>query len=227
MIARWRAGALVLTLVLPAAASAGGHRLHPEFASRMAGVKTVGLVTPELDAYEVSANGTVLLRPDWTEKVRANVAQALDATLRTHGLAVKPLAPAAPAAKEELREVQHLYVAVGNAIVQATYANAFPAKLERFEYTVGDIQALLAAEGVDAAVFAYGRALNSSRRAPALVSGSYVLSDSLFVGIVDRSGAVLWFAEADSTASDLRAPPSARYFVEMVTDQLPELPAKR
>lgn len=225
MTCRSRALALALAVALPTAgAAAPKHRVHPEYDARMAAVRTVGLVPPEVSCYELTANGSVVPRPDWTDAVRANVAAALEGTLRARNLAVRRVAPAAPAAKEELREVQRLYEAVGGAIVQATYANSFPWKLSRFEYTLGDLGPLAAAEGVDALVFTYGVGTNSSggRIAAELLLGATARAvDRLFVAIVDRTGAVLWFAHDFSTTSDLRDPASARRVVELVTNLLP------
>lgn len=228
MTSRSRALALALALALPAAATAAPkHRVHPEFDARMAAVRTVGLVAPEVSSYELTANGTLVPRPDWTDGVRANVAAALEGALRARKLAVKRVDPAAPAAKEELREVQRLYEAVGGAILQATYANSFPWKLSRFEYTLGDLGALAAAEGVDALVFTYGVGTNSSggRIAAELLLGVTARAvDQLFIAVVDRSGAVLWFAQDFSASSDLRDPAGARYVVDLVTNLLPAVP---
>jgi hypothetical protein len=163
------------------------------------------------------------VRPDWTEAARANVASGLEAALRGRRLNVKRFDPARPAAKEELRDVSLLYEAVASAILQATYANQFPAKRQRFEYALGDLGALLAPEGVDALVFAEGAATISSggRVLMQLLGGAGPGIDRLFVAVVDRSGTVLWFGVAASTTSDLRYAGSAESFVRLATDVLP------
>jgi GNAT superfamily N-acetyltransferase len=221
---RPRAAALALLFLLPSPATPAEahHRAHPELAARWTAVRTVGVVLPEIQAFELTTKAAVA-RPDWAETVRLNVAAALEDELRGRGIAAKRLEPAVPAAKEELHEVQLLYESVGNAILQATYSNRFPWKLERFEYGVGDLAALLGAEGVDAALFAYGTSGDASggRTALTLLVGGPVPGDRLFIGLVDRTGAVLWFAEHTSYRSDLKTPQGARAFVADALKQLP------
>jgi hypothetical protein len=221
---RIRAVALSLGLVVPlAAAASGADRAHPELLARLAPVRTIGVVAPEVDAYELTANDSRVKRPDWTELARANVAAGVEEALRARGFEARPFAPAAPAAQEELRQVSLLYDAVFAGIVQATYANRFPAKLERFEYSVGDLGALLAAEGVDALLFVHGVANISSggRIAMQLLVGSGSGIDRLFLGVVDRAGAVLWFGAVASTTTDLRQPSSASQFARQALHPLP------
>lgn len=218
-------GVLAL-LVLPGAAPNDEHRVHPELEARIGAVRTLGLVEPQVDAFELDASGARVPRPDWSELGRANVLAALEAEMRAHGFEVKAVSAAEPGAKEELRQVTLLYEAVGAAIVQATYVNAFPWKLDRFEYTVGDIAALTAAAGVDALVFTYAIANISSGGRVALqvlgAAGSGI--DWLIVGIVDRNGEVLWFGRVHSTASDVRNPATAAVLVRTATDRLPRRP---
>jgi hypothetical protein len=215
-------GALAL-LALPGAVPPDDHRTHPELETRIAAVRTLGLVEPTVDAFELEANGLRVARPDWSELGRANVVAALEKELGAHGFAVKPVAPAGAEAKEELRQVQLLYEAVGGAIVQATYSNAFPWKLDRFEYSVGDVRALTAAAGVDGLVFTYAVANISSggRIALQVFGGAGSGVDWLILGVVDRTGEVLWFARVHSTVSDVRDPQTAAVLVRNATDRLP------
>jgi hypothetical protein len=218
-------GVLAL-LAFPGAAPPDDHRAHPELESRIAAVRTLGLVDPTVDAFELAAGGARVARPDWSELGRTNVLAALEKELQAHGFAVKPVAPAGAEATEELRQVKLLYEAVGGAIVQATYSNAFPWKLDRFEYSVGDVQAITAAAGVDALVFVHAMANISSGGRVALqifgAAGSGI--DWLILGIVDRDGEVLWFGRVHSTVSDVRDARTAAVLVQAATDRLPRRP---
>lgn len=222
-----RVASLLALLALPVvAAAAPPWRVHPDYAARMAGVRTVAIVAPEVKAWELTANGTATLRPDRVELVSGNVAAGLEAALRRRRLSVKRL----PVAESgELREVGLLHDAVRAAILEATYVHQFPWKVGRFEYTLGDLSSLAAAEGVDAFVFAYGAAGNSTGGRlviNALVGGSVPL-DRLFVTLVDRTGTVLWFGEHHDADSDLLRTGSAVGFVENLLEPLPRVEGKR
>ncbi len=214
--------ALLAIVTLTGARPSDDVRVHPEFEKHIAGVKTLGLVQPTADAYELDARGTRVLRPDWTERAVANLGAALEKHLARRGFDVKRFEPATPAATEELREVKLLYEAVGSAIVQATIANQFPWKLDRFDYTVGDVGALAAAGGVDALVFVHAVAnISSGGRVALQLLGAGGGIDWLIVSVVDRTGTVLWFARVYSTVSDVREPDYAALLVEQATNRLP------
>jgi hypothetical protein len=100
--------------------------------------------------------------------------------------------------------------------------------MARFEYSLGDLQSLFSAEGVDALVFAYGFGnISSGGRATlqvlgALLGGGYSVGvDRLFLALVDRTGAVLWFDTESSTSSNLRDPASTGSFVSKMASHLP------
>lgn len=223
-----RALAIVLAVGIPVAGGAEeSFRLHPEFQARLAGVKTVGVVAPVLKLYELTAGNNRVYKPDWSDQAATNVARGLESAFRARGLEVKPVAPGTGGAGE-LREVRLLFETVVGAVIQATYANQFPAKMARFEYSLGDLQALLSAEGVDVLVFAYGFGNISSGGRTALqvlgavLGGGYSVGvDRLFIALVDRSGAVLWFDTEASTSGNLRDAGSAASFVSKMTGHLP------
>jgi hypothetical protein len=221
--------ALVLLALVPGLASAEtpGFRLHPDYAARMASVKSVGVTPAVVKVFEMTAGNNRVLRQDWSDRAVENVTTAVESALRARGLAVKRIVPT-EATKAEVEDVQQLFDAVSDAILQATYAYRFPAKMARFEYSVGDLDRLLSASGVDAIVFAYGFGNISSggRKAvqvlSAVVGGgvSYGI-DRIFLAVADRSGAVLWFDAVASSGHDLRDAESTAGFVQKATVELP------
>jgi hypothetical protein len=222
-----RRGAILLGLValavFPGALPPDDHRTHPDFAARIAGVRTLWIVEPEVNAYELQAGGGRVPRPDWSDLGKANIGASLSDELAAHGFAVKPFAPAEAESRDELKQVRLLYEAVGSAIIQATFANQFPEKMARFDYTLGDVRALAEGAGADALVFTYSVAniSSSGRVALQVLGGAGSGIDWLIVGIVDRDGTVLWFSRVSSTTSDVRNPQSAGVFVKFATDRLP------
>jgi hypothetical protein len=221
---------LALVLLQPAAALAldqGLHRNHTDLAARLSGLRTIGIVAPEMKIYELTASNEPVFRPDWTEQGREAVTAGLEAVLRGRGLESRRFEPATPEAKKELQEVQLLFQTVVGAVLQAI-ANQFPATLARFEYSLGDLGPLLEAQGLDAIVFTLGHGAASSggRKAlqvvSALVAGvSSSGVDRLLVGVVDRRGDLLWFGTLASSSSDLRDRHSAGQFVEILARDLP------
>ena len=226
-------GAIPLCLLLlwpaPAPAAEQHYRAHPDYMARMRAVKTIGLVRPAMRLFELTSGGGRTFKPDWSESSAKLVADALAAALAERGFSVTRVDPM-PQDEQELRDVALLYESVGNAILQATYINQFPRKVARFEYSLGDLDPLLAPRGVDAVVFAYGTANISSAGRSALQvlgaiagTGYSVGIDRIYLALVDRSGAVLWFDSFASTGHDLRDPASTSSFVRNITDHLPEV----
>jgi hypothetical protein len=221
---RFVAFGVLAFLVLPGALPPAEDRAHPELETRLAAVRTLGIVEPAVEVIELDGGGGVV-RPDWADAGRAQVRASLERELRLHGFEVSAVSPATPEAREELRQVKLLYDAVGSAIVQAI-ANRFPWKLARFEYTVGDVGSIAGAAGADALVFTdlianvppHGRGW-LERPGTAGDGG-----DWLVVGMIDRGGDVLWFRWVHSTASDVRDPSQAAALVRAATDRLPPRP---
>jgi hypothetical protein len=217
-------GSLAL-LLLPAAAPlpTDQYRTTAELEQRLAALKTIGVVEPIVDAYELGAGGTRTFRPEWSEAGRAALWAAIEAELSGWGWAAKRVQVTRPADRGELHDARLLYEDVGSAIVQATITNLFPAKEQRFDYSVGDVGQVAAAAQVDGLVFAQGIAnISSAGRAALQVftsTGSGVAW--LTFAITDRSGDVLWFARVRSTESDVRDPGGAATLVHHATVLLP------
>ncbi len=202
-------------------------RAHPELADRIAPVRVVGIARPEVKAFELTAGGNRVFRPDWSDQAADALAAAVAARLGARGFEPRPFTLAA-GMEEEMRGVKLLYDAVASAVLQATYVEAFPAKLARFEFTLGDLAPLLAPQGVDAVVFVDGVANISSPGRKALQVVAAVLGpaysvglDHVLIAVVDRSGAVLWFGKGTSSDFDLRDARSAGSFLGPLVDDLP------
>lgn len=222
-----RASWFTVGVVLAGGAAAGARaeepfRAHPDLKQRLAAVRTVAVVVPDLRAFEVMRNDQPMFHAAWTDLSRENVTAALERKLQARGL-VTARVRATPETEPLLQEVAPMYRAVLSAILQATYSNRFAAPGERFDYTLGDLSAL--APEADAFVLVWGLGVTSSggRRAFQLLlgSGSFGL-DRLVVALVARSGEVLWFDPVVSTGYDLRDPVSAEAFVYSALRYLPE-----
>jgi hypothetical protein len=227
---------MVLQAGLARAVEPGTTRTHPELASRLASIKTVGLVAPDLEVFELTAANASVLRPDWTEQGREAVLAALEEVLQQRGLKARRLTALPPGQPEaaELQEVQALCEVVAGAVLQATFVNRFPAKVQRFEYGLGELDRLLSALEVDALIFTIGTGAVSSGGRAALQAVSAVLAgvhssgvDRLVVGLVDRQGDLLWFSIHSSTKSDLRNQAGAAEFTRALAEDLLAVQGRR
>lgn len=216
---------LAAALVLPAAARAEKiYRVHTEYAERMAAVRTVAIVTPDVKAFEIMRNDQAVFHSAWTDLSRENVTAALEKALQARGLATRRIT-ATPELEAALEDVRPMYRAVVSAVFQATYGERFTAQKDRFDYTVGELAPLVGAD-VDAVVLVWGHGATSSggRRAFQILlgNGSFAL-DRLIISVVARSGDVLWFDPIVSTGFDLRDPASSESFVNTAMKNLPEV----
>jgi hypothetical protein len=222
---------VVLYVLLPVAGRASEvrqDRVHPDVLARVSELRTVGIVVPEVKVYELTASNEPVFRLDWSEQGKEAVTRSLEAALRARGLEPKRLQPTTAQDQEQLREVRLLYQAVVAAVVQATFVNRFPAKVNRFEYSVGPVGALLERQQVDAVVFASGSGAVSSGGRKAVQTLSAIFAgvsssgvDRLMVGVIDRRGDLLFFGTLASTDHDLRDSGSADEFVQKLARDLP------
>lgn len=210
------------------------YRAHPELDRRAKTVRVVGLLPPDIKIYELSAGGVTELRDEWSAAGRDAVVRGLTAAFAERGVAVKPLG----LDKDQQRsmdDVTVLYRAVSSSIIEHTYkAYPFQTKLERFDYSVGALDALLQKTQADAVVIVYGvdqistngrKALRGVGLVLGAVTGQAVVSSgmtALNIALVDRSGTVLWYKIAgDSGGFDLRDDNSARSFVQGLVADFP------
>ncbi len=209
-------------------------RLHPQYKERLGGARSIGVVPPKVVVFELDAGGVRQPKDDWSAAARTNVSAAVVNGLRGAGYDAKLLDPAADV-KDDLEEVRLLYEAVASSIVYATYGQKFPAKVQNFDYSLGDVSKLLDRLGVDVLAIPYGSDEISSggRKATQAVGiaaaillgvGAVQRSGATFVNlaIVDRSGAVVWFNIRGAGGSyDLRDPASAQEMVGKLVQDLP------
>ena len=217
-----------------ATSSEPGVRLHPQSRERLGTAHRIGVVQPKVMMFELGAGGIRQPKDEWSATARANVSAAVVNSLRGVGYDARLLEPS-PDLKDDLDQVRLLYEAVAPSIVYATYSQKFPGKLEKFEYSLGDVSGLLDRLGVDVLAIPYGSDEISSGGRKATQAVGAVAAILLGVGavgrsgvtvlnlaIVDRSGAVVWFNLRGAGGSyDLRKPDSAQEMVGRLVQDLP------
>jgi hypothetical protein len=155
----------------------------------------------------------------WTDQAAQNVVGALSAGLKARGLTPKVLSWKGD---EELDEVRLLYAEVAQAIWDYTYTPyAFPAKQARFEYSVGPIGRILDKAGADVLLVAAGSdQVGPDGQKLSMFSG-YRAMALLTLGLVDRSGGVVWFDVWGGASVDLRKPEDVKASIEKMLGELP------
>jgi len=219
--------AVVLALATSACSFGTHYRARPEFAQTARSVRTVGLVSPVVKVYELTAGGQTVLKDEWSTQGRKAVTDSLQRALAQKGWKVK-VVESTPQIKDDLEEMRLLYGDVGPSIVRATYVYpVFPEKYKNFDYSVGPVRKLLDSAGVDLLVLAYGYdEISSGGRSVvnalnAVFGGSTGGDSFLNVALIDRNGKVLWFdVEMARGSFDLRDPASADDFVRRILDRL-------
>lgn len=220
--------ALAAALATSACFQGTHYRARPEFAQTATSARTVGLVSPVVKVYELTAGGQTVLKDEWSTQGRKAVTDSLQRALVQKGWKVKLVEPAG-GIKDELEEMRLLYGDVGPSIVRATYVYPiFPEKYKNFDYSVGPVKRILEQAGVDLLVLAYGYdEISSGGRSvvnalnAVLGTGSTGGDSFLNVALIDRNGKVLWFdVEMARGSFDLRDPASADGFVRSILDRL-------
>jgi hypothetical protein len=177
-----------LLLLIPISWLAGcatpGYRLHPEFSTRTEPIRIFCLAPVDVSVFEELPDGRLVRQPAWSEEAREVLHRSVVDTLKARNFTVCRFSEGRGDVAVEVAEVLKLYQAVNKSIQLHTFGpNIFPAKQERFEYSVGDLRKMTESTGADAVIFARGLYRVSDRHPRIYIS----------FGIADASGNILWY----------------------------------
>lgn len=183
------------------------YRAHPEFEIKARNFNTLGLMLCDIKVYEVSGLGLVELRDDWCATVRKNIRNALIKSLKEKHYNIKTLT-IDEEMREEIEEIQALYMVVNKSIQLHTYGpQLFPEKEKHFDYSLGSVEKILQNSGTDSLLFVCGLDHVSSSQEAAFVS----------VAVVDSSGTIIWYSMKGIRGEHgLRNPESASELVHNI-----------
>ncbi len=193
------------------------HRTRPGAEGWRDRTRTIGILSA-VRVEEVSAGGIEEENEAWTAQATRNVTGALSDGLRARKLKAKPLSWKDD---PDLDEVRLLYAEVAGAIWSYTYPPyPFPTKADRFDYSVGPVGRILDRAGVDVLLVAAaaGQTGADGRRLSLLAGHSTAL---LTLGLVDRSGDVIWFDVWGGNSVDLRSQDDVALTVAKLLAELP------
>jgi hypothetical protein len=225
---------LPLMLLISACAPALKSNL-PELEARARNFKRVVLLPPKVEICEFTAGGMKEKRDDWSEAGKKNVLNALRQTMQAKQVFLGSATPSSKN-KKEIADVNALFKAVAYSIYHHTYAYdgnmaLFPKKVEKFDYSIGSVGALLAQQKADGLLIIYGSDEISSRGRKALEVLKAINpfdqmdaggATSMIACLTDKTGAILWIRFWSVGGSyDLRDQKSASDFVNAVFDDYP------
>lgn len=182
-------------------------RTPPDFANRMKGVRTILAFRPDIRIFEITAGGVRAPRPEWCSEGCENVQAAVVGEFRKYGYDLKVADPGSDNTAG-VRDVLLLYEDVVTSILLHAYGgpNGFPGKKANFDYTLGPIDDILGTAGADALLLIRGfdeistsgrKTLQTLAVLAGALGGVVVTPNmggtALIVGLVDRSGDILWF----------------------------------
>jgi hypothetical protein len=243
MVRSPRSFAVVLIVIALAACSSTDPRTAPGYdaaapvPARITGA-TVLLLPADVECAQVTAGGVAQPMAAWTEAARANVRNALEATLAERGARLVEYDGAAvdPARAHQHERVLKLNEAVGTSIY--FMQDYLPTKRAVFEWSVGEGAKTLAEDfDADYALFVFLRdshasaglvGMNVFKGIVGLAFGAPVPIVSGvhfgFAQLVDlETGNVFWFNKmyADGPGSDLRTPGEAAQSIDRLLTGCP------
>lgn len=193
---------------------------------------TILLLTPDIKVNSLATGDVKEEMPEWSEKARSLVVDAVNAELQAEGRKMKLLDPKTKYL-QTVKDVKDLHLAVmssiyDHAIYDETSMDVFPQRIEHFDYTVGSVQDLLKAYGADGMMLLRGEdnISTSGRKALGVVKYLNPFSQKQMGGmtyleltLTDANGDVLWFhLKWDAGDFDLRESKDTTKFVKEMFD---------
>ena len=213
------------------------HTVHPELESRAKSIHAVGLASPDVRIYQLTAGGVKELMDDWCDQGETNLKDSVIRELAKKSVRAKAL-DLDSESKQELEDVMALYNAIATSVIWHTTnaENAFPEKIKNFEYSVGPIDKLLKKYKSDALLVVYGYDEISTGGRKALMAVGNVLGavtgiegprkgvTVVSMGLLDRTGSLLWYNYWGNVGGyDLRDKGNSADITEALLDQFPRL----
>jgi hypothetical protein len=187
---------LGILLILPGCIShPQNYRTAPHFDTQRTSIKTITVVEPRIEIFEVSAGGVREKVEEWCAIGSRNVKLAMETELASKSTwRVRPFSQDALSkeAKDNLKDTYALFDAVNSSLFLHSYNRAqpqfiFPETVTNFNYSLGPEVRDLAADA-DALLLVYGIDHVATSGRKAIQAGTMVVGALLGVVAVPRSG---------------------------------------
>ncbi len=196
--------AIACLLILITGCTLSSYNTHPEYSARISAIKNPVLLMFDVNLYQMTSDGVVTLRDDWSAVGRMNLRKAISQNLKSRQCHIRPLVLNKQTSRE-IEEVKALYKLVHKTMDQQTFGPS-RSNPERhgFQYSLGSLETILQKLEADAAIFVTGYDKVSAGGRKSMID----------LAIADGSGTILYYSVRGTVeGNDLRDPESARLMV--------------
>ena len=191
-------------LILITGCTLSSYNTHPEYRARISAIKNPVLLMSDVNIYQMTSDGLVTLRDDWSAVGRKNLQNAIAQNLKSRQGDIRPLVTNIQTSRE-IEEVKALYKLVHKTMDQQTFGPShINPKKRGFQYSLGSMETILQKLGADAAIFVTGYDKVSAGGRKSMID----------LAIADSSGTILYYSVRGTIkGNDLRDPESAQLMV--------------
>jgi hypothetical protein len=191
-------------LILTTGCALSSYNTHPEYRARLSAIKNPVLLMSDVNIYQMTPDGLVTLRDDWSALGRKNLHNAIAQNLKSRQGNIRPLVTNIQTSRE-IEEVKALYKLVHKTMDQQTFGPSHINPQKRgFQYSLGSMETILQKLGADAAIFVTGYDKVSAGGRKSMID----------LAIADSSGTILYYSVRGTIKGhDLRDPESAQLMV--------------
>lgn len=243
-------GFLLTSLLFAGCALVPPYRAHSNLEARAKGIRTVVLLPPRAEVFQLDTGGTSEKIDEWSAHANENIAAAIQTELQGRvGLLLKllPEDSMREEAKSNLEETHALFDAVNTSIILHTYSppsppeSIFEEKIKDFDYSlgsevkdlrIGEADSLILVRGVDhiwtegrkaLQVFGVILGIGAGVGTGAVVIPVLGGGTTLNLALIDpHNGSILWYKPiAKGGGYDFRDPASVNSLVKELFKDFP------
>ena len=196
--------AVVCLLIMITGCTLSSYSSHPEYSVRTNTIKSPVLLMSDVNIYQMTSDGLVTLRDDWSAVGRKNLQNAITQNLKSRQCDLKPL-ESNNQNSGEIEEIKALYKLVHKSMDQQAFGpSRNNSKKRGFQYCLGSMETILQKLDADGAIFVTGYDKVSAGGRKSMID----------LAIADSSGTILYYSVSGTIkGNDLRDPESAQLMV--------------
>ncbi len=159
-------------------------RLHPRFTDYRKPMKVMLVLVPEIAIFEHIPDGGTMFQAVQSRQAQRIALQQVVRQLEMKRFRVQT-ADAETMGKDDLPGITSLFRSVNRSIQLHTFGSqAFPSKLDAFEYNMGSVDALLKKIGADGLILTIGHQTGGA---------GHIAGNWLSIAVVEPEGRIIWY----------------------------------